>query len=183
MTTKRDPCRWHHRVPIVCGAMLSIVVAACVQTPRTNSRLPESDQGAGVAAISDPLVLNGVAYRQGDATRQSNGSNAPPPNADIVAAPAGGTSAPVVSSTPLPSSDPALTVTPAAAGQPDVSSPATASQASAPSAVSAPTTTADGYPNINLAPKQPQSDLLTPEERAKLIEELNALAGRSGGGQ
>jgi hypothetical protein len=43
-----------------------------------------------------------------------------------------------------------------------------------------PATTADGFPNINVAPQQPQqSKLLTPEERAKLIEELNALAGKS----
>jgi hypothetical protein len=51
--------------------------------------------------------------------------------------------------------------------------------------VTAPVATADGYPNINITPQpnQPQSKLLTPEERAKLIEELNALAGRPASSQ
>jgi hypothetical protein len=44
--------------------------------------------------------------------------------------------------------------------------------------VSAPAVDAKGFPNINAAPRQPTAQLLTPEERAKLIAELNALAGR-----
>jgi hypothetical protein len=35
-----------------------------------------------------------------------------------------------------------------------------------------------GFPNINVQPVQPTAQLLSPEERAKLIAELNALAGR-----
>jgi hypothetical protein len=156
--------------------MLSIVVSACVQTPRTDARLPEPNQDTGVAATSGPLVLNGVAYARGDATTQSTNSK-PSPNADVVAVPASGVPEAVVSSTPLPSNDPGPATPPVTASQPATPS-VTASQPASPPA--SPVTTADGYPNINLAPKQPQTKLLTPEERAKLIEELNALARRSG---
>jgi hypothetical protein len=44
--------------------------------------------------------------------------------------------------------------------------------------VSAPAVDNKGFPNINVAPPQPTAQLLSPEERAKLIAELNALAGR-----
>jgi hypothetical protein len=44
--------------------------------------------------------------------------------------------------------------------------------------VSGPAVDAKGFPNINVQPPQPTAQLLTPEERAKLIAELNALAGR-----
>ena len=41
-----------------------------------------------------------------------------------------------------------------------------------------PAVDAKGFPNINVPPAQPSAQLLTAEERAKLIAELNALAGR-----
>jgi hypothetical protein len=165
VTKKSNQHRRHSWMPIVCAMTLSIVVAACAQTSRPN-------QGTGVAATSDPLVLSGVGYTQGDATTQASNSKAPPASADIVAAPAGGAVEQMVSSTPLPQTEPAPAASAITASQQDLSPPATAGPG--------PATTADGYPNINLTPKQPQSSLLTPEERAKLIEELNALAGRSG---
>jgi|GEM_PF-3641641 len=158
--------------------MLPLVVSACVQTSRTGSQLAEPSQDSGVIATSDPLVLNGAAPTQGNAATQSSNSR-PPQNADIVAVPAVGAPEPVASSAPPPQTGPASTAPPVAASQPNAS-PALANQ---PDAQAVPVTTADGYPNINLTPQQPQSKLLTPEERAKLIEELNALAGRSGAGQ
>jgi hypothetical protein len=148
-------------------------MAACAQTSGNNARLAQPNPSSGVVATSDPLVLSGVAYTQGDAATQSKKSPEPPPNTDIIAVPAGGATEPVVSSTPLPATDPALIMPSVTAGQPDAPL----------QPLPAPVTTADGYPNINVAPKQPQSKLLTPEERAKLIEELNALAGRSGAAQ
>jgi hypothetical protein len=105
----------------------------------------------------------------------SNKSPPPSTNADIVGVPTGGAPEPIVSATPLPPTDPSLAAPSATAIEPTASPP--------PGIPSAPITTADGFPNINLAPKQPQSKLLTPEERAKLIEELNALAGRPGAAQ
>ena len=85
-------------VPTVGAAMLSVVVSACVQTSRNDSRLPEPNSASGVVATSDPLVLNGVASSQNIAKTESNSGKRPPPNADIVAVPAGGASGPVGSS-------------------------------------------------------------------------------------
>lgn len=161
---------------LICAAMLSIVVSACVQASRTGSRLAEPNQGPDAVATSDPLVLNGVAYTQSGAATQP-GNSRPPPNADVIAVPAAGE--PAVNSTPLPQTSPEPTTPPVAVSQPNAA-PAPATQADT---QPVPVTTADGYPNINLTPQQPQSKLLTPEERAKLIDELNALAGRPGAGQ
>jgi len=178
VTTKR---KWYRRPKwgLICAAMLSVVVSGCVQASRTGTRLPEPNQGTGAVATSDPLVLNGVAYAQGHAATQPNNSR-PPPNADVVAVPAAVAPEPVASSAPLPQSGPPPTTPPVTATQPNASPAAPATQTNA---QPVPVTTADGYPNINLTPQQPQSKLLTPEERAKLIDELNALAGRSGAGQ
>jgi hypothetical protein len=157
--------------------MLSIVVSGCVQTSRTGTPVAEPNQATGAVATSDPLVLNGVGYTQGHAATQPSDSR--PANADV-AVPAAVAPEPVVSSTPLPQTGPTSTTPPVAASQPNASAPAPATQTDA---QPVPVTTADGYPNINLTPQQPQSKLLTPEERAKLIEELNALAGRPNAGQ
>lgn len=170
MTPKSRQCGRHSFVPSMGVAMLSVALCACSQTAGTDSRLSKASPGSDVVATSDPFVLSGVAYTQGDAVTQSKKSPPPLENADIVTVPAGKGPEPVVSETTLPPTDPALTMPSVPAGQPNVP---TQTQ-------STPVTTADGYPNINIAPKQPQSKLLTPEERAKLIEELNALAGRPG---
>lgn len=172
MTTKSKK----HRRPnwgLICAAMLSIVVSGCVQASRTGTRLAEPNQATGAVATSDPLVLNGVAYTQGHAATQPSNSRSSA-NADVVAVPSAVAPEPVVNSTPLPQTGPASTAPSGTASQPN---------ASQTDAQPVPVTTADGYPNINLTPQQPQSKLLTPEERAKLIEELNALAGRPSVGQ
>jgi hypothetical protein len=167
--------RWRDNWVPTVGMMLSIVLSGCVQSSGPSSQLAQP--GPAAPATSDPLVLSGVAHTQGDAVTQASRSPPPPPNADIVAVPPGGAPEPVVSSTPLPPTDAALAMPPVTPSEPAAQAPGPAP----PSA--APVTTADGYPNINIAPKRPQSQLLTPEERAKLIEELNALAGRPGAGQ
>lgn len=163
-------------MPIIGVPMVCLVLSACVQSAGTQNRLAEPGPGAGVVATSDPLVLSGVAYTEGDARTRTNAAPPPPANADVVAVPSGGAPKPIVSSTPLPPTDPALAspmIVPTEPAAPPTATPPV------------PVTTADGYPNINVAPqpKQPQTKLLTPEERAKLIEELNALAGRSGTAQ
>ena len=38
----------------------------------------------------------------------------------------------------------------------------------------------DGFPNINSPPPEPSGKLLTPEERARVISELEALKNRQG---
>lgn len=164
--------------PKIAVPLLCIVLSACVQPAGTNARLTEPSPEAGVAATSDPLVLSGVAYTEGDAPGRADASSPAAANADVVAEPSGGTPEPVVSSTPLPPTDPAPASPTVRAAESSASTTDTAAAASQP----APAATADGYPNINITPqpRQPQGKLLTPEERAKLIEELNALAGRSG---
>jgi len=180
-------------VPLLC-----VILASCNQS----ARLAEPSAGTVPLATSDPFVLNGVAYTQGDANTRANAAAPPPANADVVAAPPAGTPQPVVSATPLPPTDPALALPPVAATQQPIAQQPIAQQPIAQQPVApvpvapapavpaaplaaanppAPSTTADGFPNINIAPQptQPQTKLLTPEERAKLIEELNALAGRS----
>lgn len=169
VATTRGRWRWRQNLMRIVGMpLLCIAVSACQQSAATRGAGPAP--AAGVIATSDPLVLSGVAYTQGDAEIQARTSPSPSPNADIVPAPAGGTQEPVVNVSPLPPTDPTLAMPPVTTTTP----PATPS-------ISA--TTADGYPNINVEPKQPQSKLLTPEERTKLIEELNALAGKSSASQ
>ena len=48
--------------------------------------------------------------------------------------------------------------------------------AAAPAAV--PKTDDDGFPNINLPPQQPEGTLLAPDERKRIIDELEALRDR-----
>jgi hypothetical protein len=170
--------RWRKNHLSIVGAFLCVALSACAQSAGNRSAGVSPVPGTGVAATSDPLVLNGVA-----STQSANASTpiAPSPSrsANVVAAPSGGVSQPVVSATPVAPVQPTISAPMATtAVSPSTATPA--APAAPPAQVgTASATTADGYPNINVTPKQPQSQLLTPEERAKLIEELNALAGRS----
>lgn len=180
MASSREGRKRQRSVSIVGTTILCGALAACVQSAGTNTRTAEPIAAASVVATSDPLVLSGVAYTQGDVPAQTAAIPPPSANSNIFAAPAAGSPQPLVSSMPLPPTDPSLALPPV------TSVPAVTAPVSTPPRVvpppppmTAPVATADGYPNINITPqpKQPQSKLLTPEERAKLIEELNALAG------
>ncbi len=46
----------------------------------------------------------------------------------------------------------------------------------------APAATTNGYPNLGAPPEQPKSKLLTPEEKAKVIADLEALAKKQSAG-
>jgi len=149
-------------------AVLSASLAACVQSSGTNTRASQPLPTAATAAKSDPLVLSGVSYTQGDAMTASSVQSAAPTSSDIVA----GAPNPAVTSTPLApvattSANPPVYTAPVS-GAPEVQM------------ATSPGETAE-FPNINVTPPQPQGKLLTPEERAKLIQELNALAGTPGG--
>lgn len=151
--------RWRTSAPALCVAALSVAVAGCVQSSATNPRMAQPAADTASIATTDPVVLSGVAYTQGDAMTAATASKPPSPNSDIVAAPAA--SAPTdVKSVPLPPKAPAS------------SAPPIASTSTVP-----PEDTTE-YPNINIPPAQPEGKLLSAEERAKLIQELNALAGR-----
>lgn len=164
--------------------VVSALLVGCTNTGRNQAAPP-----AAAVATTDPFVLSGVAYTQGDVQAQRNTVPAPPPNADIVATPAGAPPSPVVTAAPLPptGAPPATVVgaaplTPAgltAAAPVAAAPPATPSSAATPGAPAAvPPVDTAGFPNINLPPKQPSGQLLTPDEREKLIQELNALAGQ-----
>jgi hypothetical protein len=155
--------------------MMSAAVAGCVQSSATNTKKAQPAPEVSAVATGAPVVLSGVAYTEGNlATPPApNAPPTPPPaTTDVVPAQPGTVPEPVVASTPPPA--PALITAPTVPPDPVAPSP---------EVPQVPTTTADGFPNINVPPRQPGGQLLTPEERAKLIAELNALAGRPSGSQ
>jgi hypothetical protein len=160
-------------LPILCATVLSTALAGCVQSSATNTKKAQPVPEIAAVATGEPVVLSGAAYTEGNLTTPP-APNAPPTPAttDIVPVQPGTTPEPVVASTPPPA--PALITAPTL--PPDPAAPP-------PEVPLVPATTADGFPNINVPPRQPGGQLLTPEERAKLIAELNALAGRPSGGQ
>jgi hypothetical protein len=161
-------------LPILCATVLSTALAGCVQSTATNTKKAQPVPEIAAVATGEPVVLSGAAYTEGSLTTPPapNAPPTPPATTDIVPVQPGTTPAPVVASTPPPA--PALITAPTIPPDPE------APLAEVPLI---PATTADGFPNINVPPRQPGGQLLTPEERAKLIAELNALAGRPSGSQ
>jgi hypothetical protein len=158
-------------LPILCATVLSTALAGCVQSTATKTKKAPPLPEIAAVATGEPVVLSGAAYTEGNLTTPP-APNAPPATTDIVPVQPGTTPEPVVASTPPPA--PALITAPTIPPAPE---------APLPEVPLVPATTADGFPNINVAPRQPEGQLLTPEERAKLIAELNALAGRPSGAQ
>jgi hypothetical protein len=111
-------------------------------------------------------MLSGAAHTEADPMTTSTVLAAPPPahSTGVVPVAASVPPPPVTEKTPAP---------PVSAAAPPPTGPSTAG---APVA-------ADEFPNVNVAPPQPDGKLLTADERAKLIAELNALAARQTGGQ
>jgi hypothetical protein len=153
---------------------MSAALAGCVQSRATNTKKAQPVPEVAAVATGAPVVLSGAAYTDGSVSPPPapNAPPTPPTTTDIVPVQPGTTPGPVVASTPPPA--PALITAPTVPPDPEAPPPAVPQ---------VPTTTADGFPNINVAPRQPEGQLLTPEERAKLIAELNALAGRNPGAQ
>jgi hypothetical protein len=156
-------------VSAFCAVALSFALSACVQSTGASTGSGGPTVAAGAVATSEPVVLSGAAYTDADPMTTSSVTAAPRSTTDIVPVPA---SAPGVTTATISSSKP-----PVAASSSPAATPSTV-QSSAPAIVSA-----DEYPNVNITPPQPDGKLLTPEERAKLIAELNALAARQTGGQ
>jgi hypothetical protein len=153
------------------------LIAVCALFAATASGCvpPESDQFtkpvAANAAPSEPVILNGaggkVAAHAGkvEAKTDTAGGAVPPlpsdaaASGDAPAAPAG----PVLAAKPLP---------------PAPATPAVAAAPADPSATpddAAMAKDANGYPNINLPPKEPAAALMPADERARVISELEAL--------
>lgn len=168
---------WRGWRSLACVA-LAVAMSGCVQT--TADFTPPT-----TAATTAPIVLNDAA-----AGPHPAGSSAP------ATAPQATSSPGAVTTSPAPPPEPAATVpTPVtkvavmpkpvpAPPPPPVASadgtepfPETAPSAAAP----VPATTADGYPNINIPPAQPTGTLLPPDERKRIISELEALRAKQGG--
>jgi len=140
--------------------VLALAMSGCVQTTTANLTKP-----AGPAA-GNPFVLSSA----GGGTAPPAASPAEPASAaDTAAAPA------AVATEPPPAAAAATVIkepAPTTASEPlPVSAPA----AGAADAVPAAPQTANGYPNINIAPHQPGGTLLPPDERQRIITELEAL--------
>lgn len=151
--------RCRYLAPVLSVVAMSVAVAGCVQSSATSTRMAQPAAETAAIATTDPVVLSGVAYTQGDAMTAAKAAPPPSPRSDIVTAPAGSLRTDVKSA-PLPANG-------AASSKPPVASASAASPAET-----------GEYPNINLPPQQPEGKLLSAAERAKLIQELNALAGR-----
>jgi hypothetical protein len=103
------------------------------------------------------------------------------PSTPVVPKPA--TPAPGGASAIPPDPAPTATVkvaTPAkvAAPAPSVTASTATGAAAATAAASIPKSDEDGFPNINLPPQQPEGALLAPDERKRIIDELEALRDR-----
>jgi hypothetical protein len=140
---------------VAFSAAVAVLLSGCVSTPSTNFVTSAS----GPAATSDPIVLN---------TAPAPGS-APP----LPATAAGGPTSAIAGSE--------STVAPAAAATLDATPPAPTSPVAGAPAAPAEETVTSSFPNINTVPQQPEGKLLSPEERAKMIAELEALRKRQHG--
>ncbi len=139
--------------------VLALGLSACVQTT-TNLTQPAPLAG-------NPMLLNttpdGVAAADGAASAAKQPE--PPPATAAKATPT-----PVVAA-PAP-----------APAQPTVAATPPKPVAATPIPVSATEEApSKGYPNINVVPPQPEGTLLPPDERAKIISELEALRAKQGG--
>jgi hypothetical protein len=151
------------------SAVFALGTAACVPGGSSEFSKP-------VAATSEPVVLNGA---EGAAAGSAEASAAPAkatPPADG-AAPADRTPAVAVAPADEPKAADGGAKDAAAAFAATPEPAATA----AVGAVEVPAKNAAGYPNINIPPKEPQGALLPPDERARVISELQALAKRQAG--
>jgi hypothetical protein len=165
---------------LLCAAAASLILAGCVQSTANSPPAIQPGPVAAPVTTGEPVVLSGAYMAQ----EQAQGAASVPPTA-APATMASSDPAPPARS-PDPVIAPALSPPPV---QPSVQSPPIAAApppqvtAPAPQAATPPppvaSTRADGYPNINIPPAQPGGGkLLSAEERAKLIAELNALASR-----
>ena len=143
---------------VSCMTVLSVAAAGCAQLSGSNINQFQPLEETVAIATADPLVLSEAAYAPDDiAAPPAQGSASASPASSVIAVPpAGGASNPVVEPNPVSPQSPTLTAPPVVAIQDD------------------------GYPNVNIPPAEPTRQLLTPDERAKLIADLNALGKRHG---
>lgn len=168
---------------------MSLIAICALFAAMGSACMPPEDQFAKPIAAAptpaEPVVLNGAggkvaAHAGKPASRDATAASAAPapaadPSAtgsaaDGAAAPPAG---PVLAAKPLPPKPD----TPAVAAAPADPSATPADEALAKDA--------DGYPNINMPPKEPAAALMPADERARVISELEALRKKgppAGGG-
>lgn len=138
--------------------VLSLAAAGCAQLSGSSSNQFQPLEETVAIATADPLVLSEAAYAPDDpvAPPARGAASASSANSVIATLPAGRVSVPVAEPLPVPPQSPTSTAPPVVALEDD------------------------GYPNVNIPAPEPTRDLLTADERAKLIADLNALAKRHG---
>lgn len=164
----------------------AVVLSGCVQT--TGDLVPPTT--SATSAASTPILLNTGPAGQPPGTAAPANAAAPTATA---ATPAAAAPAPAVVASPpkkpvpttaatASASQPVTTPASGAATEPfPTSAPVTPAPVAATTPASAPAKTADGFPNINIPPAQPTGPLLPPEERKRIISELEALRAKQGG--
>lgn len=165
--------------------IFSMAVTGCMQFYDTNSNRVQPRAAVVAVATEDPVVLSGALYTEGKVT-PPRVARAPSP-APVASAPparavASAPTPPAVAPTPTrPLIDSRIVARPAVGGPTPNAGTGPIPPSRSPIETDAPTAAAveeKEFPNINVTPAQPGAKLLTPEERAKLITELNALAAR-----
>jgi hypothetical protein len=139
-------------------------------------RFPLSRLLAVVATIGCGLVAAGCTQSRGDFAQFPSPAataavTANPAGAPMTLAPAAHDPATVASVAPAVMVQEANVPAPAAGARRATVSPLEPQR---------PPAVATGFPNINQVPEQPKTKLLTPEEKAKVIAELEALAKSQG---
>ncbi len=149
-----------HVVLLLC-LVLALAVSGCVQTTAENFTKP-----AGPAA-GNPFVLSGAA--SGGTAPPAAAPGEPAPSTNQTAAPAATAKEP---SQPAAAAAGNKQPMPTTASEPlPVSAPATGPANAAPAG----SKTANSFPNINVPPQEPSGTLLPPDERKRIISELEAL--------
>ncbi|HZP20311.1 MAG TPA: hypothetical protein VFB16_08885 [Bauldia sp.] len=155
------------------GVMLALAVSGCMSSPSNN--FAPAAAPVGPVASAEPLVLNTGPAPGSRAVTSPGETSSVKPAALATEEPASSATATAktVTAAPLEPSAPAATATVA---------PGTPAAPPAPAATTTPAAPSkDAFPNINAAPVEPAGKLLSPEERAKMIAELEALRKRQRG--
>lgn len=177
---KRTVLRLRRMAPLAMCVAAGLTLAGCMQTPGNDFSKP-----AASLAKTEPMDLSATATATADQQPAKPGtkSNKLKPAPADPAIPTPGDSA----ETSADADGSAVATKPR---KPVVEPDPSAAAAFAPAATEggppkepvpvAKTVRDDGFPNINMPPDQPTGKLLSPEERAKVITELEALRNRQG---
>ncbi len=168
--------------PLVACVFVALCLAGCVQAPRTDFAGPS----ASAVAKTEPMDLSATATPTvaEQPVKTTKRDKTKPSAKEVTADPAiAGTGEGITTDGDIPAKAVASKAKEPVAEDPPASAaivpPAAASAAVDPQPI-AKAVRDDGFPNINMPPEQPSGKLLSAEERAKVISELEALRNRQG---